>query len=170
LLRLNFAIFQVKPISVVRVPGQHIRSRAGLNVPNHSDALSGRRAINGSSDRPGARRGRIQGMLILGGKEMRRLFRGESQQTVLIYSPLDWTRGTNLARRMVEAGGIEPPSEGLPSDMTTCLAAVLLSLFEPPTAGSLRAIRFGSRPHPLRQENRPIPLNDILSNPVGESR
>ena len=72
--------------------------------------------------------------------------------------------------QLVEAGGIEPPSEGLPSNMTTCLAAVLISLFEPPTAGSRRAIRFGSQPHPLRQENRPIPLNDVLSNPVGESR
>jgi len=72
--------------------------------------------------------------------------------------------------QLVEAGGIEPPSEGLPSDMPTCLAAVLISLFEPPTAGSRGAIRFGSQPHPLRQENRPIPLNDVLSNPVGESR
>lgn len=72
--------------------------------------------------------------------------------------------------KVVEAGGIEPPSEGLPPDMTTCLADVLLSLFEPPTAGSRRAIRFGSRPHPLRQENRPIPLNDVLSSLVGESR
>jgi hypothetical protein len=44
--------------------------------------------------------------------------------------------GTYRASRMVEAGGIEPPSEGLPSNMTTCLAAVLLSLFEPPPAGS----------------------------------
>jgi len=60
---------------------------------------------------------------------------------------------------LVEAGGIEPPSEGLPSNMTTCLAVVLISLVEPPAAGSLWAIRFGSRPHPLRQENRPIPLN-----------
>ena len=39
--------------------------------------------------------------------------------------------------KLVEAGGIEPPSEGLPSDMTTCLAAVLISPIEPPTAGSL---------------------------------
>ena len=78
-----------------------------------------------------------------------------------------WNR---LEVKLVEAGGIEPPSEGLPSDMPTCLAAVLISLFEPPTAGSRRAIRFGSQPHPLRQENRPIPLNDVLSNPVGESR
>jgi len=76
---------------------------------------------------------------------------------------------TRLLKR-VEAGGIEPPSEGLPSNMTTCLAVALISLFEPPAAGSRRAIRFGSQPHPLRQENRPIPLNDILSNPVGESR
>ena len=38
---------------------------------------------------------------------------------------------------MVEAGGIEPPSEDFPSAMTTCLAAVLISLFEPPTTGSL---------------------------------
>jgi hypothetical protein len=38
---------------------------------------------------------------------------------------------------LVEAGGIEPPSEGFPPDMTTCLAAVLLSLIEPPTAGFL---------------------------------
>ena len=72
--------------------------------------------------------------------------------------------------QMVEAGGIEPPSESLPSAMTTCLAAVLISLFEPPTARSRRAIRLGSQPHPLRQENWPIPLNDVLSNPVGESR
>ena len=75
-----------------------------------------------------------------------------------------------FASRMVEAGGIEPPSEDFPSAMTTCLAAVLISLFEPPTAGSRRAIRFGFQPHPLRQENRPIPLNDVLASPVGESR
>jgi hypothetical protein len=71
---------------------------------------------------------------------------------------------------MVEAGGIEPPSEGLPPNMTTCLAAVLISLLEPPAAGSLGASRFGFQPHPLRQENQPIPLNDALSNPVGEGR
>jgi hypothetical protein len=76
----------------------------------------------------------------------------------------------NANSKLVEAGGIEPPSEGLRSNMTTCLADVLISLFEPPTAGSRRAIRFGSQPHPLRQENRPIPLNDVLANPVGESR
>lgn len=80
---------------------------------------------------------------------------------------LGWIR---LDVKLVEAGGIEPPSEGLRSDMTTCLADVLISLSKPPTAGSHRAIRFGSQPHPLRQEIRPIPLNDILSNPVGESR
>src|SRR6266508_4169752 len=72
-------------------------------------------------------------------------------------------------KNLVEAGGIEPPSEGLRSNMTTCLADVLISLFEPPTAGSRRAIRFGSQPHPLRQESRPIPLNDVLSNPGGEA-
>ena len=71
---------------------------------------------------------------------------------------------------LVEAGGIEPPSEGLQPNMTTCLAAVLISLFEPPTAGFRGASRFGSRPHPLRQRNQPIPLNDVLSNPVGEDR
>jgi hypothetical protein len=70
--------------------------------------------------------------------------------------------------RMVEAGGIEPPSEGLRSNMTTCLADALISLFEPPAAGSLRASRFGSQPHPLRQETWPIPLSDALSIPVGE--
>src|SRR5215475_9539153 len=73
-------------------------------------------------------------------------------------------------RRVVEAGGIEPPSEGLPPNMTTCLADVLMSLLEPPTAGSLGASRFGFQPHPLRQRNQPIPLNDVLSNPVGEGR
>jgi hypothetical protein len=72
--------------------------------------------------------------------------------------------------QMVEAGGIEPPSEGLRPNMTTCLADVLISLVEPPAAGSLGASRFGFQPHPLRQENQPIPLNDVLSNPVGESR
>ena len=70
----------------------------------------------------------------------------------------------------MEAGGIEPPSEGFPSTMTTCLADVLISLFEPPTAGSLGAIRFRFQPHPLRQGNQPIPLNDVLSGPVGENR
>jgi hypothetical protein len=75
-----------------------------------------------------------------------------------------------LRKNLVEAGGIEPPSEGLPPNMTTCLAASLISLFEPPAAGSLGASRFGSRPHPLRQGNQPIPLNDVLSDPVGESR
>src|ERR1043165_4238833 len=64
-----------------------------------------------------------------------------------------------LEVKLVEAGGIEPPSEGLPREMTTCLAVVLVSLLEPPTAGFLGAIRFGSRPHPLRQENQPNPLH-----------
>ena len=72
--------------------------------------------------------------------------------------------------KLVEAGGIEPPSEGLPPNMTTCLADVLISPLEPPTAGSLGASRFGFQPHPLRQENQPIPLNDVLSDPVGENR
>ena len=71
---------------------------------------------------------------------------------------------------MVEAGGIEPPSESLPPKMTTCLADALISLFEPPTAGSLGASRFGFQPRPLRQESQPIPLNDALSDPVGEDR
>ena len=70
----------------------------------------------------------------------------------------------------MEAGGIEPPSEGFPSSMTTCLAVVLISLRKPPTAGSRESIRLRSQPHPLRQENRPIPLNDILSDPAGENR
>jgi len=78
-----------------------------------------------------------------------------------------WNR---LEVKLVEAGGIEPPSEGLPSNMTTCLAVALISLLEPPAAGSLGASRFGFQPHPLRQENQPIPLNDVLSSPVGESR
>ena len=49
---------------------------------------------------------------------------------------------------MVEAGGIEPPSEGLPSAMTTCLAVNLISLFEPPTAGFLKlsGLDFGLSP------------------------
>jgi len=81
-------------------------------------------------------------------------------------------RGTKflLRKNLVEAGGIEPPSEGFPSSMTTCLAAALISSREPPAAGSRETIRFGSQPHPLRQENRPIPLNDILADPVGENR
>jgi len=78
--------------------------------------------------------------------------------------------GCGLDLKLVEAGGIEPPSEGLPPEMTTCLAVVLVSLLEPPTAGFLGAIRFGSRPHPLRHENQHIPLNDVLYSPVGESR
>src|SRR6266498_2456613 len=89
-----------------------------------------------------------------------------------------WKKTPNYAKilskinslEVLEAGGIEPPSEGLRSNMTTCLADVLISLVEPPAAGSLGASRFGSRPHPLRQENQPIPLNDALSSPVGESR
>ncbi len=37
---------------------------------------------------------------------------------------------------LVEAGGIEPPSENTPPKATTCLAAVLISSFKLPTAGS----------------------------------
>ena len=81
-----------------------------------------------------------------------------------------WMTENRLELELVEAGGIEPPSEGLPPNMTTCLAAILISLLKPPAAGSLGASRFGSRPHPLRQGNWPIPLNDVLSGPVGESR
>jgi len=49
---------------------------------------------------------------------------------------------------LVEAGGIEPPSEGHLSVMTTCLAAILISLFEPPTAGFLKlsGLDFGLSP------------------------
>src|SRR5215467_4594385 len=79
------------------------------------------------------------------------------------------SNGMLCERKVVEAGGIEPPSEGPPPNMTTCLADVLISLLEPPAAGSLGASRFGFRPHPLRQRNQPIPLNDVLSHPVGES-
>ena len=71
---------------------------------------------------------------------------------------------------LVEAGGIEPPSEGFPPKVTTCLVAVLLSSSKPPATGSCATSRFGSRPHPLRQRNRSIPLNDALSDPAGESR
>ena len=67
-------------------------------------------------------------------------------------------------------GGNRTPVRESSISATTCLADVLMSLFKPPTAGSLRAIRFRSRPHPLRQRNRPIPLNDVLSDPVGENR
>ena len=49
---------------------------------------------------------------------------------------------------LVEAGGIEPPSEGHLSAMTTCLAVNLISLFEPPTAGFLKlsGLDFGLSP------------------------
>jgi len=49
---------------------------------------------------------------------------------------------------LVEAGGIEPPSEGHLSVMTTCLAVNLISLFEPPTAGVLKlsGLDFGLSP------------------------
>ena len=40
------------------------------------------------------------------------------------------------ASRMVEAGGIEPPSEGTPPKTTTCLADALISSSNPPKAGS----------------------------------
>ena len=103
--------------------------------------------------------------------QIRNVFLVRSGRGLSVIEPKEAAnQDVSATTRLVEAGGIEPPSEGLPSDMPTCLAAVLISLFEPPTAGSRRAIRFGSQPHPLRQENRPIPLNDILSNPVGESR
>ena len=49
----------------------------------------------GASDRQGCT-SRIQGIVNFGGKENETPVRGESQQTGLIYSPLDWTRGTNL--------------------------------------------------------------------------
>jgi len=43
---------------------------------------------------------------------------------------------------MVEAGGIEPPSEGFPPKVTTCLVAVLISSPKPPATGSCATIRF----------------------------
>jgi len=57
-------------------------------------------------------------------------------------------QGFYPASRMVEAGGIEPPSEGHLSAMTTCLAVNLISLFEPPTAGFLKlsGLDFGLSP------------------------
>jgi len=67
-------------------------------------------------------------------------------------------------------GGNRTPVRESSISVTTCLAVVLISLFEPPAAGSLGASRFRSQPHPLRQRNQPIPLNDALSDPVGENR
>jgi hypothetical protein len=114
---------------------------------------------------------RFRNLLRLG--DFEDLTKSNSTATTASYSRMLWNWATDIGQtglKLVEAGGIEPPSEGFPSDMTTCLAAVLISLLEPPTAGSRGAIRFGSRPHTLRQENRPIPLNDVLSDPAGESR
>jgi hypothetical protein len=67
-------------------------------------------------------------------------------------------------------GGNRTPVRESSISVTTCLADALISLLEPPAAGSLGASRFGFQPHPLRQETQPIPLNDALSNPVGEGR
>jgi hypothetical protein len=72
--------------------------------------------------------------------------------------------------QLVEAGGIEPPSESVTPSRTTCLAADLISSLKRPATGFLGTSRFESRPHPLQQENQPIPLNDVLSDPVGEGR
>ena len=67
-------------------------------------------------------------------------------------------------------GGNRTPVRESSISVTTCLAVVLILLLEPPAAGSLGASRFGFQPHPLRRRNRPIPLNDVLSDPVGENR
>jgi len=88
---------------------------------------------------------------------------------------LPWTSGKRSvgvfsASRMVEAGGIEPPSESVTPSRTTCLAANLISSLKRPAAGFSGTSRFKSRPHLLRQENQPIPLIDALSDPVGENR
>ena len=65
-----------------------------------------------------------------------------------IYGAVNGAYWTRLDEYLVEAGGIEPPSEGLPSAMTTCLAVNLISLFEPPTAGFLKlsGLVFGLSP------------------------
>ena len=79
----------------------------------------------------------------------------------------------NLCSAKIWPGGggkSNPRPKVFRPNMTTCLADALISLLEPPTAGSLGASRFGFQPHSLRQENQPIPLNDVLSDPVGESR
>jgi len=65
-----------------------------------------------------------------------------------IYGAVTGAYWTRLDEYLVEAGGIEPPSEGLPSAMTTCLAANLVSLVEPPAAGYLKlsGLDFGLSP------------------------
>lgn len=95
--------------------------------------------------------------------------RGESRSGARL-PVLLWNSPYTKKWDLVEAGGIEPPSEGFPPKVTTCLVAVLLSSSKPPATGSCATSRFGSRPHPLRQRNRSIPLNDALSDPAGESR
>src|ERR1051325_7785822 len=70
---------------------------------------------------------------------------------------------------LVEAGGIEPPSENATPARTTCVAAYLILPFGRQTAGFRKTSRFRSRPSPLRHECRPIPLIDALSGPVGEN-
>ena len=65
-----------------------------------------------------------------------------------IYGAVSGAYWTRLDEYLVEAGGIEPPSEGHLSVMTTCLAVILISLFEPPTAGFLKlsGLDFGLSP------------------------
>lgn len=45
-------------------------------------------------------------------------------------------RQAGVDESLVEAGGIEPPSEGFPPEVTTCLVAVRVSFRRPPATGS----------------------------------
>jgi hypothetical protein len=88
----------------------------------------------------------------------------------LFQSPISIALKFLLRKNFGGGGGNRTPVRESSISVTTCLAVVLISLFEPPAAGSLGASRFRSQPHPLRQRNQPIPLNDALSDPVGENR
>ena len=74
------------------------------------------------------------------------------------------------ARWRVEAGGIEPPSEGDPPRATTCVAHVLLSRLRLPMGRILSASRTDFRSPRYRRRQRPSPKCVALAAPTGAGR
>ena len=72
---------------------------------------------------------------------------------------------------MVEAGGIEPPSERFQSKVSTCLSSVFnLALTYSQRQDGVNASFEKSRPVQPKHPNRTSPLNDVRSTPRRHGR
>ena len=94
-------------------------------------------------------------------------YRNEGFRTAAIslpFSLLEDLKGGNY--EMVEAGGIEPPSESFQSKVSTCLSSVLnLAVTLSQRQDGVKASFERSHPFQPKHPNRTSPLNDVRSTP-----